>query len=48
MHLDISTAPSRHPIRLTSRWTIAVLELVPGIVAVGVFLDVELFYAIGG
>lgn len=46
MHLDISPAPGRHPIHLTSRWTIAVLEPVPGMVDVGVFLDGELLYVI--
>lgn len=39
MELDISRAPRRSPIRLSSRWTLVVLEPLPGVVAVGVFLD---------
>jgi hypothetical protein len=46
MHFDISPASGRHPIRLTERWTIVVLEPVPGLIAVGVFFDGELLYGV--
>ena len=38
--------PGRHPIGLSPRWTIVVLEPVFGLVALGVFLDGELLYVI--
>ena len=46
MHLGISPSPPRHPIRLSPRCTIVVLEPVPGLVALGVFLDGDLLHVI--
>lgn len=43
MSVDLSPAFGR-PIRLSLRWTIVVLEPVPGVVALGVFLEGDLLY----
>lgn len=38
---DLTPAPGRYPFHLSPRWTAVVLVPVPGVVAVGLFLDGE-------
>lgn len=39
MALDISTAPGRYPVALSPRWAAVFLEPLPGVLALGLFLD---------
>jgi hypothetical protein len=39
MALDLRPAPGRFPIQLSARWTAVFIEPLPGVLALGLFLD---------